>query len=158
LLISRLSLFDFRQVRYTFAKKPGVILRCARKMLGLSMVDVVRAAKRAGLKMSLARYRTIESDTEGHGIGAIEWWGLCKLLGLDCDIFSLGYSARWHMMKVRMSVHNGELRVPLRPNLASRVAAFEEWDQSRHETIFGRPGLRFALRPRLVASETHSSL
>ena len=127
-------------------------------MLGLSEAEVVRAATGAGLKLSLARYHVIENDMTGDKMGAVEWWALCKILGLDCDFFSIGYGARWHLMKIRASIRDCELQVPLRPALAGRLAAFETWDESRNQTFYGRPGLRFALRPRLGASETHSSL
>src|ERR1035437_6531675 len=94
------SLFDFRQLKYTFPRKPGAILKCARLMLGVSQIDVLRSLKIAGITISISRYKTIEGDLDGQNIGAIEWWNLCECLGISSDIYDLGYSSRFHITKV----------------------------------------------------------
>lgn len=125
---------------------PGVMLKCARVMLGISRQDVLRAAKASGLELSMARYNAIEADTDGSNIGAVEWWTLCECVGLSCDTFGLGYSARWHLMRVRRQIETGEFRLPVMPSLKVRIAALAAWEEADHERWMVRPGLRFALK------------
>lgn len=147
------ALFDFRQVRYTFARKPGAILRCARVMLGASWRDVLRAMKESGAPISMSHYKAIEGDLEGRNIAAVEWWVLCKYLGLCADSFSIGYSARWHLMKIRGEVERGEYRLPMSPILRARLAAFDEWEESQRERWMVRPGLPFRLRSKSASTQ-----
>lgn len=146
------ALFDFRQIRYTFARKPGVILRCARVMLGASRRDVLLAMKAGGAPISMPRYKAIEGDLEGRNITAVEWWLLCRCLGLCAESFSIGYSARWHIMRIRGDIEQGEFRLPVSSILRVRLDALGAWDESRREQWMIRPGLPFRLRTESASS------
>lgn len=139
------ALFDFRQIRYTFAHKPGAILKCGRLMLGASPTDVLRAAKAEGATISRARYTIIENDLDGRNTAAVEWWVLCRCLELCADWFRDGYGARWHLTKVRGAVERGEYRLPMSSILETRLRAFDAWEESWREQWCARPGLTFKL-------------
>ena len=139
--ILRRGLFDFRQVRYTFARKPSAILKSARIMLGASQTDVLRVLNSAESIISNERYKMIEGDLEGQSIGAVEWWLLCKCLAIPNDIYELGYSARCHITNVRGDIVRGEFRLLISPILGARLAAFKEWEELERKPRMVYPGL-----------------
>lgn len=122
-----------RRFRYRYAKRPGAILRSARRTLGLSPATVMAVLEQHERPLSIDQYRMIELDRTGDHIGACDWWMLCQVLSISCDSFSYGYCEREHLMRVRSSIANGTFLLPVSTKLNCRLDALAETERRELE-------------------------
>lgn len=122
-----------KRFRYRYAKRPGAILRSARRTLGLSPAAVLAVLEQHERPLSIAQYRRIELDRTGDHIGACDWWMLCQVFSISCDSFSYGYCEREHLMRVRGSLADGKFLLPVSAKLTCRLDALAETEQRERE-------------------------
>jgi transcriptional regulator with XRE-family HTH domain len=103
-----------QNLKFLHAQHPGKILKSARTALGLTQKQLVDAAKKMGVPMTIQRYSKIETDRGGgRQIGATDWYYLCQLLEIHTESISYGYEPSIHLQRVRYAIEKGTYRLPL---------------------------------------------
>lgn len=126
--------------RYVYARCPEGIAKTARKELGLTQRYV---AERLGISPS----QISKIENKKAVMSANFWFHFCRLVHLDCDSITYGYCRRWHLVRVRGAIREGDYQLPVSPKLSAALAINERQETRRtariQKTLFS--GFRYSI-------------